>query len=110
MSCFRIALVFACLLGLACASNQGVAGKVTLAVNPIRRVVTMLQSMQKKVAQEGKKEEVLNKPFTCSRDTNQCVCRSLLAKRRTFEYMSSARNKTTIYFGRVGLAIRIGKD
>merc|ERR1719269_549573 len=65
MSCFRIALVFACLLGLACASNQGLAGKVTLAVNPIRRVVTMLQSMQKKVAAEGEKEEELFEKFMC---------------------------------------------
>jgi peptidoglycan hydrolase CwlO-like protein len=65
MACFRIVLVFACLLGLACASNQGVAGKVKLAVNPIRRVVTMLQSMQAKVAQEGEKEKVLFDKFMC---------------------------------------------
>merc|ERR1719269_88250 len=65
MSCFRIALVFACLLGLACASNQGLAGKVQLAVNPIRRVVTMLQSMQKKVVAEGEKEEELFEKFMC---------------------------------------------
>jgi len=65
MACFRIVLVFACVLGLACASNQGVAGKVKLAVNPIRRVVTMLQSMQTKVAQEGEKEKVLFDKFMC---------------------------------------------
>jgi hypothetical protein len=34
---------------------ESVYGKVRLTVNPIRRVVTMLQSMQKKVADEGKK-------------------------------------------------------
>jgi len=65
MACFRIVVVFACLLGLACASNQGVAGKVKLAVNPIRRVVTILQSMQAKVAQEGEKEKVLFGKFMC---------------------------------------------
>jgi len=34
-------------------------------VNPIRRVVTMLQNMQKKVAEEGKKEEELFDKFMC---------------------------------------------
>merc|ERR1719287_150613 len=58
-------MVFACLLGLTCASNQGVAGKVKLAVNPIRRVVTMLQSMQTKVTNEGEKEKVLFEKFMC---------------------------------------------
>lgn len=39
--------------------------KVTLNVNPIRRVVTMLQSMQKKVAAEGEKEKGLFEKFMC---------------------------------------------
>jgi len=34
-------------------------------VNPIRRVVTMLQMMQKQVDAEGKKEEVLYEKFMC---------------------------------------------
>jgi peptidoglycan hydrolase CwlO-like protein len=41
------------------------AGKVQLAANPIRRVVTMLQSMQSKVAAEGEKEEELFNKFMC---------------------------------------------
>merc|ERR1719486_1843958 len=41
------------------------AGKVQSAANPIRRVVTMLQSMQKKVAAEGEKEEELFDKFMC---------------------------------------------
>merc|ERR1719230_2471394 len=36
-----------------------------LAVNPIRKVVTMLQNMQKKVEAEGKKEEELFEKFMC---------------------------------------------
>merc|ERR1719218_452893 len=36
-----------------------------LAVNPIRRVVTMLQLMQKKVTAEGKKEKELYDKFMC---------------------------------------------
>ena len=53
-------LVLAALFCLQTAAKEsdGVAGKVRLAVNPIRRVVTMLQSMEKKVSsqhlQEGK--------------------------------------------------------
>jgi len=52
------------LAGLAQASDSN-RGKVLLNVNPIRRVVTMLQSMQKKVAEEGEKEEVLYDKFMC---------------------------------------------
>jgi peptidoglycan hydrolase CwlO-like protein len=44
---------------------QGVAGKVQSAANPIRRVVTMLQSMQKKVTEEGNKEKELYEKFMC---------------------------------------------
>jgi chromosome segregation ATPase len=36
-----------------------------VSVNPIRRVVTMLQSMQKKVAEEGEKEKALFEKFMC---------------------------------------------
>merc|ERR1719353_1380023 len=36
-----------------------------LTANPVRRVVTMLQSMQKKVTAEGKKEEELFEKFMC---------------------------------------------
>jgi hypothetical protein len=36
-----------------------------VAVNPIRRVVTMLQSMQKKVTAEGEKEKELFEKFMC---------------------------------------------
>merc|ERR1719197_1297312 len=41
----------------------------TLAVNPIRRVVTMLQMMQKKIEAEGAKEAELYEKF-------QCYCKS----------------------------------
>jgi len=39
--------------------------------NPIRRVVNMLQAMQKKVTQEGEKEEALMKKFMCYCKTNK---------------------------------------
>merc|ERR1719272_2059749 len=35
------------------------------AANPIRKVVTMLQSMQKKISAEGKKEQELYDKFMC---------------------------------------------
>jgi DNA repair exonuclease SbcCD ATPase subunit len=56
-----LAVTLLCLQQCAARENQG----VTLAVNPIRRVVTMLQSMQKKVAADGEKEEVLFDKFMC---------------------------------------------
>jgi len=47
------------------AESLAVSGGSQLTVNPIRRVVTMLQSMQKKVEAEGKKEEELFEKFMC---------------------------------------------
>jgi len=40
------------------------------AANPIRRVVTMLQKMAKKVEEEGKEEEALYEKFSCYCKTN----------------------------------------
>jgi len=40
------------------------------AANPIRKVVTMLQDMQAKVTEEGKKEEALYEKFMCYCKTN----------------------------------------
>jgi len=61
---------FRCLVLLALAGavdSLAVSGssRLTVTVNPIRRVVTMLQSMQKKVEAEGKKEEELFEKFMC---------------------------------------------
>merc|ERR1719197_2302481 len=58
-------LALACLQASCEKENQGVISKVRLAVNPIRRVVTMLQSMEKKVAEEGEKEKDLFEKFMC---------------------------------------------
>jgi len=50
------------LLSLAILSPSGIDAS---AANPIRRVVTMLQDMQVKVTEEGKKEEALFDKFMC---------------------------------------------
>jgi peptidoglycan hydrolase CwlO-like protein len=68
MASSQIIVAFFGLLSLQGATaehNQALRGKVQLAVNPIRRVVTMLQSMEKKVQAEGEKEEVLFEKFMC---------------------------------------------
>jgi len=44
---------------------QGVSVDQQVAANPIRKVVTMLQSIQKKVQAEGEKEEAMFKKFMC---------------------------------------------
>jgi septal ring factor EnvC (AmiA/AmiB activator) len=59
----RLSLVIAAVLFAPCA--HGATQGMTLNVNPIRRVVTMLQMMQKKVEQEGKKEQELFDAFMC---------------------------------------------
>jgi len=53
------AVMLAGLLGCASAAQEATAA------NPIRKVVTMLQSMQAKVEAEGKKEEELYEKFMC---------------------------------------------
>merc|ERR550532_1190544 len=44
---------------------MGAHETTSLAANPIRRVVTLLQNMQKKVEEEGKKEQKLFEKFMC---------------------------------------------
>jgi peptidoglycan hydrolase CwlO-like protein len=63
---------FLALFAFVCCSHEvaarefgGVAGTVILGANPIRRVVTMLQSMEKKVAEEAAKEKDLFDKFMC---------------------------------------------
>jgi hypothetical protein len=55
------AALFLVLLAGVSATQQGEA----MAANPIRKVVTMLQSMQKKITAEGEKEEELFDKFMC---------------------------------------------
>merc|ERR1719235_1858477 len=59
------ALLFVLIFFGPMASAHGVSTREASAVNPIRRVVTMLQNMQKKVAAEGEKEEALFDKFMC---------------------------------------------
>jgi hypothetical protein len=62
MAQFRI---LALVLALAVAESLTVGSKSQVSVNPIRRVVTLLQNMQKKVEAEGEKEEDLFEKFMC---------------------------------------------
>jgi len=61
----RFLLAFAALAAAATveASRQGAVSEAH--ANPIRKVVNLLQSMQKKVQEEGEKEEELYKKFMC---------------------------------------------
>jgi len=60
---FRCLVVFLALAG--CAEALSVSSSSRVSVNPVRRVVTMLQNMQKKVEAEGEKEEELFNAFMC---------------------------------------------
>merc|ERR1719469_1763168 len=57
----RVALVLAAAVG----SGRAVEQQVSAVANPIRKVVSMLQFMQKKVGQQGKDEEELYEKFMC---------------------------------------------
>merc|ERR1719191_719895 len=69
----RAAFAVALLLATAATADasalaQGAAKSASeqqLAANPIRKVVTMLQMMQKKVTAEGEKEKELYEKFVC---------------------------------------------
>jgi len=61
MTVLRSCVILAALLGPCLATSEA----SLLTVNPIRRVVNMLQGMQTKILEEGKKEEVLFDKFMC---------------------------------------------
>jgi len=56
-------LIVACLA--VSTSAVGLRGRATLSMNPIRRVVTMMQGMQKKIDEEGKRDQELYDKFMC---------------------------------------------
>merc|ERR1719310_2588603 len=68
---------------------------VLLNANPIRRVVTMLQSMQKKVAEEGEKEEVLFDKFMCyCKNGKGTLEASIATAKNTNEQLESSIKET----------------
>jgi septal ring factor EnvC (AmiA/AmiB activator) len=60
MAAFRMMILL-----LATVQAMELRGSVQVIANPVRKVVTMLESMQKKVQAEGEKEEELYKKFSC---------------------------------------------
>merc|ERR1719253_913284 len=58
-------MVSARFTALALLAFLGGANAAQVSANPIRKVVTMLQAMQKKVAAEGEKETELFEKFMC---------------------------------------------
>lgn len=62
---FSSMLFLAPVIASAAALRAADHGAVKAAANPIRRVVSMLQAMQKKVTEEGAKEQVLYEKFMC---------------------------------------------
>jgi len=59
------------LVGASAPTARGAHARLRAAANPIRRVITMLQMMQQKVAEEGKRERELFDKFLC-----QCTTRT----------------------------------
>jgi len=63
MSAFRV--ILACMLLAPVAASSKEEAESAAGANPIRKVVSMLQSMQKKIAAEGEKEKELFDKFNC---------------------------------------------
>jgi len=77
------------------ADSDSLAGKISLNVNPIRRVVTMLQSMQKKVAAEGEKEKNLFEKFMCYCKTGEgSLSASIESAKNTNEQLIASIKET----------------
>merc|ERR1719327_6635 len=75
----RVAIFVALLAGPCGAA----ATSTEVAVNPIRRVVSMLQLMQKKVTAEGKKEKELYDKFMCWCETGAAALEKSIADAET---------------------------
>eukprot|EP00420_Gonyaulax_spinifera_P037036 CAMPEP_0197884024 /NCGR_PEP_ID=MMETSP1439-20131203/10622_1 /TAXON_ID=66791 /ORGANISM="Gonyaulax spinifera, Strain CCMP409" /LENGTH=728 /DNA_ID=CAMNT_0043503755 /DNA_START=64 /DNA_END=2250 /DNA_ORIENTATION=- len=58
-------LILAFLVSCSCAFRTREQDASKVSANPIRRVVTMLQAMQKKVSEESEKEKILYEKFMC---------------------------------------------
>merc|ERR1719311_424111 len=66
-----------------------------VSVNPIRRVVTMLQSMEKKVAEEGEKEKALFEKFMCyCKNGKSTLEASIASSENTNEQLASSIKET----------------
>jgi len=65
MAVMRCLVVLLAFVGAAESLKISSKSQVTVTVNPIRRVVTLLQNMQKQVTAEGVKEEELFEKFMC---------------------------------------------
>jgi septal ring factor EnvC (AmiA/AmiB activator) len=99
MAGVRVGLMFVCLVCLEptlAKENEGVSGTVKLAVNPIRRVVTMLQQMQKKVTADGEKEKDLFDKFMCyCKNGKGDLTGSIESAKNTNEQLASSIKETT---------------
>merc|ERR1719324_40318 len=61
-----------------------------VAANPIRKVVTMLQSMQKKITAEGEKEDELFEKFMCyCKNGDEALAKSISAAETKIPAVSS---------------------
>jgi len=96
MSSIRFVLVaLLCFQQAAASNNLRAASASDLNVNPIRRVVTMLQSMQKKIASEGEKEQVLFDKFMCYCKTGEgSLSGSIASASNSNEQLASSIKET----------------
>merc|ERR1719218_287500 len=81
MAAFRSMSLLALLLFISPVAATGT--DASLSVNPIRRVVSMLQLMQKKVTAEGKKEKELYDKFMCWCETGADSLQKAIADAET---------------------------
>jgi len=90
-----VSIRFVALLVLGVAASAKETESVAGMANPIRRVVTMLQSMQKKVAADGEKEEKLFDKFMCyCKNGKGTLAASIETAKNTNEQLAASIKET----------------
>jgi len=81
MSAFRV--ILACMLLAPVAASSKEEAESAAGANPIRKVVSMLQSMQKKITAEGEKEKELFDKFNCYCQNGDAVLAKSISEAET---------------------------
>merc|ERR1719364_27872 len=83
-----------CLLGSTAASSDGINSEAR--VNPIRKVVTMLQNMQTKITSEGEKKEKIFDQYMCyCKNADGTLGKSISAAENKIPQVESAISEGT---------------
>jgi len=79
----RALIVASAVAGAECTSATATESSMRVGINPVRKVVTLLQSIVKKVEKEGKEAEDLHEQFVCECNKNQASLQKAIEQGQT---------------------------